>query len=130
MKRDYLLLVVALVVVFGLGAAYAQDAKKPPEKPLPDSVLIKAEDAKTFKENAQNAERTQLQVRALTAEIQLATKNLEELRARATKEQQELQAILFGLAEKHGLPQSRLSEYDLVEKDGGLLFTKKVAQKE
>lgn len=125
-ESAHLLLLVVLIVA-GFGVLYAQDVKK---ASVPDSVTIKAEDAKGFKESAQNAERTQLQVRALTAEIQLATKNLEELRGKAEREQKDLQQVLIGLAGKAGISQDRLTEYELSEKDGGLLLTKRVAKKE
>jgi hypothetical protein len=122
MKR----VIAALLCLLFCNLVFGQDKKPAP----PDSVTITALEAKPFLDKKQAADVTQLQIRALSAEIQLAQKNLAELRTKGDKEQGDLQSVLLALLEKHGIPRDKLSDYDLQDKDGGFVVSKRVAQKE
>lgn len=121
-------ILVYLIAVVGL--AVAQNSEKPSEKAkdLPAEVIIGAEDTKEFRSAIETAEKTTLQIRALTAEIQLAQRELDELKAKLQKEQSSLQDQMLAIAAKAGIPRDKLQDYELQSpSNGGLVLKRKVA---
>lgn len=109
----------------------AQDAKAIKAKtdpPLPASVEITAKaDIDLINKAKLELENVQLKARNYELEIaqqlELAKKQLSELQAKAAEQQAKWQTMLSAMT---NVPSDKLGEYDMAEKDGKIVLTRKV----
>lgn len=99
-------------------------APKPASEP-PAEVRITAEQAKPFRAQIEKAERTTLEIRALTAEIRVAQTRVRELQTQSESEQASIRQTLQSLAEKAGIKPDQMKDYDLSDDGEGLKLVKR-----
>ena len=134
MKKFYITMAGFLLVVI-TGIAYSQD--KPGAKNAdPEKIELTAEQTKQVTDSQKDAQLAALQVENLQLKIQQAQEQVENLPLKIKQAQDELKKIqesaqtkqkaLAGLITNFTkLPVEKLSNYNIEEKDGKLVLTKK-----
>lgn len=112
-----LVLVLLLLTV----PAMAQEKKDAPA-PLPEKVEISAEQVKELVDASKNLRLATQDAEILSLQIEKAQKSLTELQEKAKKAQSEYSAIFFKLTK---IPADKAAEYDVAEKDGKTVLTRK-----
>lgn len=122
MKKFYVTMAAFLLVII-TGITLAQDAPKeakPDETPA--KVELTVEQTKTVKDNQARVETANLRAENLALKIQQAQEELKKLQDAAQKEQQGFAAFFSRTV---GIPTDKLTGYNIEEKDGKIVLTKK-----
>jgi hypothetical protein len=112
-------------IVGGIAGYNTQNGSAKDEKAGPPIVTISKADAEAFKDAAAIVEKGQLTIRALSAEIQLAQRQLKELQEQLEKERQKTDGLLTEMCKKAGIPREKLGDYDLTDDAGGFRLVRK-----
>lgn len=115
MKRLILLLLLLTV------PAMAQEKKDAPAS-LPEKVEMSAEQVKELVDASKNLRLATQDAEILSLQIEKAQKSLTELQEKAKKAQGEYSAVFFKLTK---IPADKAAEYDVAEKDGKTILTRK-----
>lgn len=123
MKKFYVTMAAFLLVII-TGITLAQDAPKKEAKPdeTPAKVELTVEQTKTVKDNQARVETANLRAENLALKIQQAQEELKKLQDAAQKEQQGFAAFFSRTV---GIPTDKLTGYNIEEKDGKIVLTKK-----
>lgn len=125
MKFIYCLIAAAFLAMTASAQDVAKNDKPAPKaETLPATVELTAEQTKTVKDQEKMWRLASLEVENLQLKLQQAQTQLKELQEKAQGEQK---ALGSALASASKIPLDKMADYDIGEKDGKIVFTKKTA---